>query len=303
MAFRDFAPSSEFGDFAQLVADRMLFGPVGLGTGIPGQPWSIVYGVFGVGILRRGGSNSVVLLQPLAASAEQTTLLRAPLIDPNSDPSVQRALKVADISVGSHDLKILRIPRLIRQAIAGTVVIGTTSGTVGPAATWAGYQGFLTAGHVAIGTTRVDDVNGNQLGSTVHALFPGTPSGASPPNVDVALIRVGNGVATTKFNQAPPLTQQSPVDLHLSGGLKNSTVLASIGWYFWPGYGNYVDLYMTNAACSAPGDSGAVVTVTGSQDAIGMVVGGTTTFTSYIQDISRQLAALRTLAGLGSLSL
>lgn len=77
-----------------------------------------------------------------------------------------------------------------------------------------------------------------------------------------------------------------------------------IGWYVWPGVlGTYVDLYMTNAACTVPGNSGAVVTNENSMDAVGTVVGGTKTFASFVQDIDRQIGALRTVTGLGSLSL
>jgi hypothetical protein len=278
----------------------MLFGPdIPIGSG---QPWSTRHGIYGVGILRRSGSDFVVLLQPLAASASEPTLETAPLLDPDSDSAVLAALKETDIDTSSPWLKILRIPRLITQANAGTAVVGASTGTAGPEVTWAGYRGFLTAGHVAIGTARIDDTAGNYSGSTVHALFPGAP-GASPPNVDVALIRVRSGATTTKFGMGAPLTGSSSIHLHLNGGLTNSTVLGMIAWHSWPGYGNYIDLYMTNAACSAPGDSGAVVTLAGSNDAIGMVVGGTKTFTSYIQDIGRQLTTLKTFAGLGNLSL
>jgi hypothetical protein len=148
------------------------------------------------------------------------------------------------------------------------------------------------------------DAHGTILGKTIHAFDPGTPSGGTTPNVDVALIEPPSGAATTSFARGSSITGSSPIDLHLTAGLKVSTVLAMISWYVWPrAGGTYVDLYMTNTACTVPGDSGAVVTNSGSNYAIGIVVGGTRTFASFIQDIHSQIAALKTVTGLGSLSL
>lgn len=189
--------------------------------------------------------------------------------------------------------------------MAGTTIYGALQGTAGPEAKWAsGHRGFLTAGHVAIGTTHVDDAAGVRLGTTICAFDPGTVSGGTRPNVDVALIEVASTSRTTPFPQGSPLSGSAGVDLHLGKGLTASTVLGMIAWYLWPGVGGtYADLYMTNAACTVPGDSGAVATRSRTSKAIGMVVGGTKTFTSYIQDISRQITTLQTVAGLGTLSL
>jgi hypothetical protein len=180
-------------------------------------------------------------------------------------------------------------------------------GTAGPEVRWgAGYRGFLTAGHVVTGHANVTDggTPPTVLGTTVHVLDPAITSSGSAPDVDVALMRVGASAVTTTFSMGSPLASgTTSIDLHLGSGLKSSSVLGMIAWYIWPGIGRYVDLYMTNAACTAPGDSGAIVTTAGSNDAIGIVVGGTTTFSSFIQDIQTQITALRTVAGLGTLSL
>ena len=189
--------------------------------------------------------------------------------------------------------------------MAGTTIHGKLQGTAGPEARWpSGHRGFLTAGHVAVGTTHIDDAAGVPLGNTICVFDPGTVSGGTRPNVDVALVEVVSGAATTPFTMGTPLAGGAGVDLHLGKGLTPSSVLAMAAWYLWPGLGaTYVDLYLTNAACTVPGDSGAAVTQAGGNAVVGLVVGGTKTFTSYVQDISRQVAMLQTVAGLSTVSL
>jgi hypothetical protein len=228
-----------------------------------------------------------------------------PLLDPGTDPTAEAAVKQT-LGNPFGDVKLLRIPELTRKAAAGTAVYGALQGTAGPEAKWASgkHTGFLTAGHVAVGTRQVDDGAGNPLGTTICAFDPGTVSSGTRPNVDVALIEVAAGAVTTRFPQGTPLKGSAGVDLYLGTGARPSTVLGMIAWYLWPSVGGtYVDLYMTNAACTVPGDSGAVVTASGLKEAVGMVVGGTTTFTSYIQDIARQITTLQSVAGLQTLSL
>ncbi len=300
MALQDFARSREFGERAQRWADALYFGR-------PGQqgswPVGTAFGINGVGLLTRNDHDLIALLAPHKPGARELPLDQAQLIEPESDEEVVRAVRNVLPGESLNQVCILRIPQIIRNATAGTVISGAMQGTAGPRVTWgAGHTGFLTAGHVAIGTGQVYDAHGvNAVGKTIHAFDPG--SGGGSTNVDVALIETPTGAALTTFYIGSPITGSSAIDLHLGKGLMASTVLALISWYVWPGIGTYVDLYMTNGACSVPGDSGAVVTSAGSKDAVGMVVGGTATFASFIQDIGRQITTLQTVTGLSALSL
>jgi hypothetical protein len=296
MAFRDFA-----GERAQRWADAFYFGPPGRQGSWPIGP---AFNIFGVGSIRRNHESYIALLVPLRIRDGEVALEETELPPAESDEDVLAAVRNVLPDEPLDQVRILRVPEIIRSATPGTAVYGAMRGTAGAGVTWAsGHAGFLTAGHVAIGTAHVTDRAGTSLGNTIHAFDPAISSGGTTPNVDVALIEPPKGSATTRFSSGAPLTASGPIDLHLGTGLTSSTVLAMISWYLWPGIGTYVDLYMTNAACTVGGDSGAAVTMGSSNEVVGMVVGGTKTFASFIQDIHTQIAALKTVTGLSSLSL
>ncbi|HZZ25995.1 MAG TPA: hypothetical protein VFE60_27120 [Roseiarcus sp.] len=298
MAFRDFAESIDFGERAQRWADALYFGPQDQPDS---YPFGIAHGIRGVGLVRRNSVDFIAILT-LGKPPEQRLDLTE-LLNPPQYPDIFNAIRSVLPDETFDRVCILPIPQIIRSASAGTFVRGALQGTAGPGVTWAGGRaGFLTAGHVAVGQVSLTDASGNSYGNVVHAFDPAQGAG-SAPNVDVAVIEVPKGAPTTSFASGAPIKGNSAVDLHLNSGPKSSTVLAMIGWYDWPLAGRYVDLYMTNAACTVPGDSGSVVTSAGTSDAIGIVVGGTATFTSFIQVIDTQIKALNAVTGLNSLKL
>lgn len=301
MAFKDFARSPEFGAQAQRWAEAMFFGPTNQARV---EPFGPDYGVSGVGLIHRNDEDYIALFTPLKPGMAELPLEKVELIDPKSDEAIYVATELAMPGEALDYVRVVHVPDIIRNTTAGTAVHGALRGTAGPQATWAnGRRGFLTAGHVAVGTGTVTDSYGTTIGTTIYALDPATPAAGSRPNIDVALIEVPTNAATTAFTLGTPLAGSTAVNLHLGTGLAASTILGMISWFVWPSIGGtYVDLYMTNAACTVAGDSGATAT-SGSRDVVGLVVGGTATFTSYVQDIHRQLATLTTAAGLGSLSL
>jgi hypothetical protein len=246
-----------------------------------------------------------VVLEALKSGSPESRLGEAELLAPQSIPQIFAGIQRALPGESLADIQILRIPDIALSAAAGTVINGSVKGTAGPRVTWAAgsHTGFLTAGHVAHGTTNIYDAsNTNVLGTTKDVLYPGAATSGSKPNVDVALI--SSKAAGTTFLRGNPITGSASIDVYLNTGAIADTVVGMISWYVFPGVGNYIDLYMTNGRCTNPGDSGAVVTAAGSNHAIGMVIGGTTgTFTSFVQDIHRQIDALKNLAGLGALSL
>lgn len=279
----------------------MFFGPTDQARA---KPFGPDFGVSGVGLVHRNGEDYIALFTLLKPDTTEQPLHQVELIDPKSDQLIYAATQLAMPGEPLDRVRVVHVPDIIRKATAGTAVHGALRGTAGPRVTWAnGRTGFLTAGHVAVGTAIVTDGHGAALGTTIYALDPATPAAGSRPNVDVAVIEVPASAATTAFTPGAPLAGSAAINLHLGKGLTASTVLGMISWFVWPSIGGtYVDLYMTNATCTVAGDSGATAT-TGARDAVGMVVGGAATFTSYIQDIHRQISTLTMAAGLGALSL
>jgi hypothetical protein len=300
VAFKDFAISPDFGERAQRWSDALLFGPRSQASE---EPFGLRYGINGVALIYRDDHQYIAVLEAAKGEAE-SPLREAALLDPRLITHIFDGIKQALPEEPLSDVRILRIPNIALSAGAGTVINGSMPGTAGAAVTWGGgTAGFLTAGHVAHGTKHIKDASGSSvLGTTQAVLFPGAATTGSPPNVDVALI--STTAAGTTFSPGSPISGSADIDLYLTGATKRDTVVGMISWYVFPGVGNYIDVYMTGSRCTKRGDSGAAVTMAASNDAIGTVVGGTIgTFTSFVQDINRQLNALKGLAGLSTLSL
>jgi hypothetical protein len=300
MALREFAESSDLGERAERLADTLYFGAPGWQGS---WPYGIAHGINGVGIVRQGTSDFIAILTLLDPKHSEVPLEQTALLTLDGNITIRDAILAVLPRENLAQVVILPVPQIHRNTTAGTRVYGALQGTAGPGVTWAGGRtGFLTAGHVAGGNATLTDVSGrHSYGKTVHVFDPA--AGGSASNVDVALIEVPVGAATTSFTKAAPIKGGSAVHLHLTKGRTASTVLGMIGWFSWPGAGLYIDLYMTNAACTVGGDSGSVVTNAGTTDAIGMVVGATGTFTSFIQVIETQLNALKAVTGLSAIQL
>jgi|SRR5208282_916891 len=302
MPLREFAQSPTFGLRAELWADRLYFG-------LPGQPQSFPVstsvGINGVAIFRKPADDDyIALLAPAPKTFHETRLDESPLFAPQEFPGLPELVGQVLPGESFDRVGVMYVPDLSINLNAGAVVVGAMAGTAGPGVVWAnGCNGFLTAGHVAINVLKVTDQHGTLAGNTVHVFDPAHPSAWATPNVDVALIQVTRGAKITRFSAANvPAYSIFGVDFHLSS-MSSSNILAKIGWYVWPSSGTYIDLYMTGGACTQPGDSGGAVTLSGTSELIGMVVGGTKTFASFVQDIATQLAALRTVTGLNSIAL
>ena len=251
MALREFAESSDLGERAQRLADTLYFG----GPGWQGSwPYGIAHGINGVGIVRKGTSDFIAILTAKDPKQTELPLEQTALLTLEGNIAISDAILAVFPRESLAQVVILPIPQIQRNTTAGTQVYGALQGTAGPGATWAGgRKGFLTAGHVAgINATLTDASGRHSYGKTVHVFDPAV--GASASNVDVALIEVAVGVATTSFTKAAPIKGGSAVDLHLTKGITASTVLGVIGWFSWPGAGLYIDLYMTNAACTVGGE-------------------------------------------------
>lgn len=153
MAFRDFAAVPGFGQRAQHWADALYFG-------VPGQqgPWPIgtAFGIHGVGLIKRGQRDYIALLAPMKLGVQEVRLDELELTDLASDEETLAAIRTVLPDETADQVRILRIPPMIPNATAGTAVYGTMRGTAGPRVTWSnGHIGFLTAGHVAVGTLQV----------------------------------------------------------------------------------------------------------------------------------------------------
>lgn len=302
MGLQEFSRSPNRGRQAERLAEALLFGPA---AGIDLYPFGVAVGIVGVGILHRGEEEFIVILEPGPSSTSLAEATLHPLSEPLAQDSVFRQI-LTDESIG--DLRWLKVPELELQALAGTGIQSTTVlGTAGPGVTWAnGRLGFLTAGHVVRGGTAVTDLGWrtNTIGQVVVALDPAASATAPAIQIDVGLVEITSG-PVSRLPQGSALGPGAcAVDLHLApSSPTGSTVVAMMAWYAPNNGALYKDVYMTGAKCTAPGHSGAMVT-DNSGAAIGLVIAASTSnFTTYIQDIGSQLAALRGLAGFAALRL
>lgn len=292
--------SKKYGKLAQEWADALLFGPKDQQIIFPFGP---KFGLIGVGIIIQGTKEYLVMLVPARPSDNEVELGNTQLYDLSDEPQLQDLLKLVLPGERLDDARVLRVPAMVRQSLAGAGIVATLRGTTGPEVRWAGRRGFLTAGHVVDGATAVASLRGTSIGTVVTALNPAAAgTGATTPNADVGLVETT--LPTTPFTVGPALSGATNVDLHLGvSTITPAQVVGRVAWLAPAAGGLYTDLYLTNGKCTSGGDSGTLATNSSSK-AIGLVIGGSSgTFATYVQDIHTQLAALRGVAGLGSLTL
>jgi hypothetical protein len=79
-----------------------------------------------------------------------------------------------------------------------------------------------------------------------------------------------------------------------NAGPATAAVKGMFAWLSFPGTNLvFANTYMTDAAITQQGDSGALTVDDATGDIVGHVVGATTSVASYIQEIDYQLRALR----------
>jgi hypothetical protein len=178
------------------------------------------------------------------------------------------------------------------ERVSGGGAFGTLGALV---TTAAGTDGILTAGHVASPGALVQD----DAGATGLVTFSIDPAQVSGPIVtaDVAVIEPLSWramsppctlAATATATGANAVTATGTVS-----GRQNGVIMGMTAYLYVPKMaGQWGDVYFTTAGISTGGDSGAPVTLAGTNDLIGHVVGGSPPTTSFVQEIDFQLKAV-----------
>ena len=193
---------------------------------------------------------------------------------------------------------VLAVDHGYLQVRPGDTVFGSHQGSVGPSVSWGGTrQGFLTAGHVAQLTGGpVSDQSGSLLGSVVWTNDP-TLNPSNMKDVDTALIESYPQISLHGSGQPTSIAGAGDHLSIVSNG-KNANVLAFCDYVqLGSPVATFGDVYLTDRAATAPGDSGGLVE-NSSGDIIGSVIGAYNgRQMSVIQSIGYQLREIRSRSG------
>ncbi|WP_172328340.1 hypothetical protein [Mangrovicoccus sp. HB161399] len=279
---------------------RRIFTRLGLSHALAGAvsargPSELAHKVAGAGLCIAGGEIFSLVAVP------EEDYPRVPRPDALDDlpfladvPDVALALsELLGLPAGpfGHDAKVLALGRGERQAAPGDRVSAPGTGRLGPAVTWPGAIGFLTAGHVAPSAGAVaHDASGAVLGHVVWGNDPAR-SATGLADVDVALIDTGAAPAASAAAAQPA----AGAAVTIAGSGLSGTVFGFCSFLRFGGTATvYADVYLTGSIISAAGDSGSLA-ADANGDVVGSLVGAYSGRNmSVIQSIGCQLAAIRT---------
>jgi hypothetical protein len=178
------------------------------------------------------------------------------------------------------------IPSPEAHASAGGSISSPNVGSVGCQASWTGGNGFLTAGHVAPTVNQNVFDGRTQLGTVRFANNPA--NGGTAATADVSVVELSSGLSfSPMLGKAVAAGPNAGVTVKNSGSQKG-TIMGFCSFLYWPKVnGTYGDTYLTTSAISTGGDSGCAV-VDGNGDVVGMIVGGASKMTTFIQDVRYQ---------------
>ena len=237
--------------------------------------------VFGAGLWGKPGTlpQPVVLVDPSKVGLPVGQYLL---------PNVPVAFDVIRNALGITPPWLSEIHALVRptplpQAQVGDQISLPTPGRVGCRASWNGGSGFLTAGHVALAKGGQIYYGSNVLLGTVEEVS--NPNGqGSTMMPDVGVVRAAPGVQiSTTLGGTCSAGPNAAVDVHV-GTVTSADIMGLCSFVYVPSVnGTYGDTYFTTQSVTVGGDSGAAVAI--GNDIVGLVVAGTSNYTTYIQDI------------------
>jgi hypothetical protein len=211
-------------------------------------------------------------------------------------PEVPRAMQVVAAALGLpaapgwvNEIRTLVMPPPEPQLAPGDPITNPTPGRVGCGASWTGGNGFLTAGHVAQ-KAKTSIMNGTTGLGTV--LFANDPTGNMSPGADVGVIELASGTTFTPSLSGTTAAAPNDSVQVLKGGSASADIMSFATFVYLPSIsGTYGDTYSTTQSVTSGGDSGSAVGLSGAN--VGIVVAGTTNYTTYIQDIRYLIAAAK----------
>jgi len=248
--------------------------------------------VFGAGIIEQpDGPRPVVFVDQRAAPSTDSPSRGLPEV--RELPEIAALLAEHEIRVPSRAV-VLALPPAHPQYGPGRHVAGAgRTGTLGARVTTAaGKDGILTAGHVAT-MGAVMRNRDDQLADTTFSIDPAQVP-AAQVTADVAVVEPISpsawhpGIALTGV-AAPAIGDQVTLVGDVSGLQTSRIMAASPALWLSESSGMWASVLLTTESFSQQGDSGGPVTVQGSADLVGHLVGGSGVVTSYVQSIDVQL--------------
>ena len=285
MRLNEFAPDGDLGLRAELLANRLLFGP----DLVPyGRPFAAEWGIIGAGV-------DALWKRPfIFVTTEHLDPNRR--VDARELPNVQHVLELVGLSGEEwRDVFVWGIPDPELEVSTGDVVRAMKRGTAGPPVDWGSppAYGILVSGHVVGNAKSVNDSKGNFLGNVKEA------HEATSAGIDIALVELSTASTTQRFSGPVRIVGKTAIDLVKSGASQTDDVVAKAGWLYWNAYAaTYLDLYVTSSVISVSGNSGSVAVVSGTRDVVGTLVGSSAGVGSLIQDANTQFGAFKTATNL-----
>lgn len=244
--------------------------------------------IFGAGLIAADdGSNprleAVAFVNPDYVD-EKPTDRRQNLRDVRVAFEVARQATGYDADNWLGDIRAWVLPPPLLQISPGARILASRAGTIGCEVSWASGTGFLTAGHVA-GVKGHDVLAAKRKIGTVEYVNDPRNCGTAP-QADIGIVSYASGVALSPppaLSGATVAGANSAVTVHTLKGA-SAQIMGYCSFIYLPSiHGTLGDTYFTTASVTAGGDSGCAVS--SGNGIVGLVVAGTTNFTTYIQDI------------------
>jgi hypothetical protein len=303
MTLKQFSRSEEtkIAERAEELSNSLLFGPpVERPLVPPRAPFGARYSIWGVGLVNIEDHEAIAIFVEASSvyvnEGERVSLTQAELVH-----EAIKELYPKDYAKWEEDCHVIGVvePELYAKRLQAT-----QQGMCGASVTWGNNRnGFFTAGHVAQSQgALVYDRGGDILGTVAASWDPAS----SQTSADVAVVELATNVSNPGLSLSGTNTISGPtnINIHKAGSSPNVMVVTKTPWfYFKQVNGNVADLYWTERGVTQRGDSGAAATISGTDELIGHVVGGTGTYASFVQDINYQARVIRSAPGFSNIRL
>lgn len=255
----------------------------------PPDPFNAIFGA-GV-ILQPDGLRPVVCVEERLAPRGKSVAEALPQL--YDLPEVASLLQERAEIFPRDDTVVLALPHAELHYGPGRGVRGIGSGTLGARVqTDTGVEGILTAGHVAPAGAVVHNTSGASA-DVVFSIDPAQlPAAQVAPDVAVLVPHLPNawhpGTPVTGMRVSAPGERVTLVG-HESGEKTTTIVGAMPEYWVSAASGMWASVYLTAESFSQRGDSGGPVTAEKTSNLVGHVIGGSGSFTSFVQSIDVQL--------------
>ncbi len=280
---------------AALLAEALFEGPTGANRT---APFAWEYKICGVGLFARNETNVVpaLFVETTGPVSQLSALNWNDVAEANAaltavfGPNLNWLGEVVAVQVP---------PTLAHTAPGDSIIVLANTGLLGSAVTWAGGQGYLTAGHVAQAKGNIVYDNARSKIGKIVFIRTGNSAvagGCSSSSIDVAIIATVPGAPIVKGGISATGTPfpRAAVMVYTATGHKPGFIYAATQWWWMSGMSvALTQVYLSGSSITTHGDSGGPVTLSTSPNrVIGHIVGGNAVLSCF-QDVDHQLAEIR----------